>query len=340
MNLDVLTPSLLLTSLPESTPPPRLPALERLLARANRQVDVVPAGFSWLFERWGVAAPYPFAPVLAEYDGLDVSREGWMFAEPVHLMANRDRLTMFSSSFLEISAAETHALISTLNSHFSDRHLPFFAPSSSTTSSASRRWYVRCAASEIPDTTPPNTARTGSLVDFQPVSPGAMNWRSLQNEAQMLFFNHPVNEVRELAGKLAISGVWFWGGGVLPKLIRPAYDRIVTSSALAIQLAKKSELEVQPLVWNSIQSAHGNVLAVLESSAEFTGNAFSPPEEIVLRQWDLDWFSPISQALTAGNIQHLNIVMHGHDTTHSFQITRLGQMLRFWRAAKPLSSYA
>ena len=85
----------------------------------------------------------------------------------------------------------------------------------------------------------------------------------------MLFFNHPVNEVRELAGKLAISGVWFWGGGVMPKFIRPAYDRIVTSSALAIQLANKSGLDVQPLVWNSIQSAQGNVLAVLESSAEF-----------------------------------------------------------------------
>ena len=156
----------------------------------------------------------------------------------------------------------------------------------------------------------------------------------------MLFFNHPVNEVRELAGKLAISGVWFWGGGVMPKLIRPAYDRIVTSSALAIQLANKSDLDVQPLVWNSIQSAQGNILAVLESPSEFAGNAFFPPEEIVLRQWDLDWFSPISQALTGGDIQHLNIVMHGHDTTQSFQTTRLCQLLRFWRAAKPLVSYA
>ena len=32
----------------------------------------------------------------------------------------------------------------------------------------------------------------------------------------MLFYGHPVNRAREAAGRPVISGVWTWGGGVLP----------------------------------------------------------------------------------------------------------------------------
>ncbi|MBL0123469.1 MAG: hypothetical protein IPP88_12295 [Betaproteobacteria bacterium] len=237
MNLDVLIPSLFLPAqIHTQFPPPAVPALERLLARADRQVEGATGASSWLFQRWGVGAPYAIAPLLAEHDGLDASNDGWMFAEPVHLIADRHRLKMFPAGFLEVSAAETAELISTLNVHFADRGLEFHAP---VPASLPRRWYVRCPPSEIPATTSPEAARSGSLADFQPTSTGTLNWRSLQNEAQMLFFGHPVNEAREEAGKPTISGVWFWGGGARPTIRKPSFESVVANSALAMALAKK-----------------------------------------------------------------------------------------------------
>ena len=334
MKLDVLIPSLLLpVPLHKLVMPPVVPCLERLLARADRQFDVTPAGSSWLCERWGVNAPYPIAPLLADYDGLDTSEDGWMLAEPVQLIPDRDLLKLVPGRLLGLTADETAEFISELNGHFADQHLRFFAPTPD-------RWYVRCVAEEIPDTTPPNGARFGSLADIQPKSVGDMDWRSLQNETQMLFHGHRVNEAREAAGKPTVSGVWFWGGGVVPRLKKPAYDHVVTSSAIASQLAKKTGIDLQPLAWDSIQSARGKVLVVIDSCADFVRDGDLPAWGRELERLDQQWLLPLSQALGRGAIQRLRLYLPGDDYVQSFQITRRNQFARFWRAAKPLASYA
>jgi hypothetical protein len=167
-----------------------------------------------------------------------------------------------------------------------------------------------------------------------------MNWRSLQNEAQMLFFSHPVNEAREATGKPMISGVWFWGGGVLPELRNPSFDRVVTKSPLATALAKKSGIEVLAPSWNSIQSAQGKVLAVIESCGEFAGNADFPAWGHELERLDREWFMPLLQALGKGLIQRVSFHVPGAESNRSFHLTRRNHLLRFWRTAKPLASYA
>jgi len=338
MNLDVLIPSLLLPAQIHTLfPPLTVPALERLLSRADSRAEGAHVASTWLCERWGIGAPFPIAPLLAEYDGLDASREGWMFAEPVHLIPDRNRLKLFPAGFLEISAAETVELVTALNAHFADRHLEFFAPAPT---AQPPRWYVRCPSAEIPATTSPAAARSGSLADFQPQSTGALNWRALQNEAQMLFFGHPVNEAREAQGKPVVSGVWFWGGGALPDVQVPAYDHVAASGALAAALAKKSAIELRPPAWPSIQSARGNVLAVIDSCAELAGNADFSAWGAEVERLDREWFLPISNALAKGAIERLSLHVPDLAGTRTFHITRRGQMLRFWRAAKPLSRYA
>lgn len=334
MNLDVLIPSLLLPA-PTQTlfSPPLVPALEKLLSRADRQADAALAWSSWLFKRWGVGTGAPLAAVLAEYDGLDSANDGWMFAEPIHLVADRDRLTMFSSHFLELNSVETAAFISALNVHFADRKLQFYAPTI-------ERWYVRCRSAEIPETTPPDFARTGSLIDFQPKSHGAINWRAVQNEAQMLFFSHAINDDRQMDGKVVASGVWFWGGGVSPTLKKPAYDHVIASSPLVTQLAKKTGIDVQPLSWGSMRLARGNVLLVLDSCAELANRGEFSLLGKEFERLDREWFLPMSQALGKGGIEHLTLLVPDAESIQSFQITRRNQLLRFWRTARPLATYA
>lgn len=334
MNLDVLIPSLLIPApIQKLFPPPIVPALEKLLARADSGAEASSAGTSWLCERWGVQAPYPIAAILAQHDGLDASKEAWLFAEPVHLTADRDRSSLYPASFLELGMAEVDDLVASLNTHFADRQLHFFAPSP-------ERWYVRCDPSEIPQTAPPSVARLGSIVDSQPHSTGKMNWRSLQNESQMLLFGHAVNTVREAEGKPTVSGVWFWGGGTAPKPTRPDYHRVVTNSALPTQLAIGSGIDIQRLSWDAVQTAKGNVLLILDSCAE-------PAESGDIAAWlrelenlDREWLAPILRALNEGTMQRLDVYVPMAENARAFHTTRRKQLLRFWRNTRPIATYA
>jgi hypothetical protein len=72
-----------------------------------------------------------------------------------------------------------------------------------------------------------------------PSGPDARAWNRWQNEAQMLFYGHPVNQARETAGRPVISGVWTWGGGVLPAVSGgPALT--IADHPLAVGLAQAS----------------------------------------------------------------------------------------------------
>ena len=334
MNLDVLILSLLLPApMHKMLPAPKVPALERLLARADRQVAVAPMGASWLCEHWGMVAPYAIAPLLAEYDGVDRSNHAWMFAEPFHHAPEQKWQKRSPAHLLELTALESTELIAALNAHFADRTLIFFAPTPA-------RWYVRCNPAEVPNTTPLDQARFGSPLDYQPTSLGTINWRAIQNEAQMLLYAHPVNVAREAAGKPVVSGVWFWGGGVQPKLTKPAYDRVIASSPLAVQLAKNSAINVYPLAWDSVPSTDGNALVVIDSCADLA-------HEFDLLKWghemerlERDWFLPISTALGNGSIQQLTLHAPLAEWTQTFQLTRRNYRFRFWRATKPLTTYA
>ena len=100
-------------------------------------------------------------------------------------------------------------LIDALNANFSDRDLKF-------SRGISGFWYVSCDALALPQTTSIRTALRGAVFEKLPQSRGKLSWKSIQNEAQMLFHSHAINDAREVAGKLTVNGLWFWGEGVLP----------------------------------------------------------------------------------------------------------------------------
>jgi len=156
----------------------------------------------------------------------------------------------------------------------------------------------------------------------------------------MLFFGHPVNERREMEGKPPISGVWFWGGGVLSELKKPPYERVMSISPLATQLARKTNIDVHPITWDSIQSTQGSALAVFETCAPLARDLNFSAWARELERLDREWFLPMSQALAKGTIQRLSFHVPGDECTRSFHLTRRNKLLRFWRAAKPLATYA
>ncbi|MEQ1518546.1 MAG: hypothetical protein ABL931_18855, partial [Usitatibacteraceae bacterium] len=207
MKLDVFLPSLLVA--PDwfaDSAPPRLPALEKLLAHGGENVAAEwPQPLLSAFGAVGSAAAFA-----AHGDAIDTAVHGWMFAEPAHFQADRDTLNLLPGAQLDVTNEEAARLIGALNENFSDRELVF-------SRGASGQWYVSCQAEELPQTTSLRSAQRGALFEKLPQSRGKLSWKSIQNEAQMLFHTHPVNAARESAGKLTVNGVWFWGEGVLPR---------------------------------------------------------------------------------------------------------------------------
>ena len=334
MNLDVLIPSLLLPA-PISTliQAPHAPTLSRLLARADRQIDAPANGTAWLCERWGLTAPYPLAPLLAAFDGIDIGEHAWLLAEPVNMIPDRDTLKMFSAHHLELTAAEADAFIAALNAHFHDVGLVFFAPTPS-------RWYTRCAIDEVPETTPVDQARVGRLLDLQPKSRGKINWRALQNEIQMLFHTHPVNALREDSGRPVVSGVWFYGGGMRAALKAPQYETVLADAPLPKHLALASRIAVGPVPVSLTTLNAKDMLVAIHSCADLTDDFDLPGLTTEIERLERDWFAPLAVALGRGDIATLKIIIPNGLNSHVFTITRKQLVFRFWRKAEPLASYA
>ncbi len=306
MKFDVFLPSLLVS--PDwfaDSAAPRLPAIETLLARGRSSVDS-----EWptvQLSAFGIAGR-AIAALTAHGDGIDVGIHGWMFAEPAHFQADRDTVNLFSSSSLDIAASETAILIDSLNSNFADRGLAFCA-------GPSGHWYVSCNAEELPQTTSIRAAQRGAVFEKLPQSRGELSWKSIQNEAQMLLFSHPVNDAREAAGKLTINGLWFWGEGVLPMTTascKPTIGAVFGDTPLANGIAKWSGVQFALLAQLATEdiisfTAHNALLIDTLTIFHERGDVKGWREAAL--QLDSQIFAPLLASLKTGAIDEIILTL-------------------------------
>lgn len=308
---------------------PRTPALDRLLARADRLDHQPRDPLATLAAAFAVQTPsgrdLASAPLclLAEAPGRAL--DGcWFHADPVHLRPDRDQLLLFAGPALDLQPAEATALVDAFNAHFSAEGLSLTAPRPGA-------WYLR--VDSPPDLNiPPLYAVAGRALDgFLPSGTDARAWNRWQNEAQMLFYDHPVNLERERQRRPTISGVWTWGGGVLP-LVAGGPDLTIADHPLAAGLARASgrgllgldALAQQPPAWQEWGAAEvlifwdGLWWPALAGDAETWCAALAGLEALVAR---------ICAAPAVGQVYSLTL----HDGyRRSFTLTAWGRH-RFWR---------
>lgn len=130
-------------------------------------------------------------------------------ADPIHLRAGRDTATLLPPEMLALSENEADELLITLNAFVQEDGLHF-------TRDGVTRWYlVGSDASELLSF-PPSFLANRSVSSFLPEGEDSGRWRRLMTELQILLHTHPINQERELHGKLPVNSVWFWGGGKVP----------------------------------------------------------------------------------------------------------------------------
>lgn len=235
MNLRLICPGLLgpLTADVRDLPP--TPVLDRILSRARGGPSGPRDPVETLCEAFGLVsgsdADLPSAPLcLSAVRPPADPGAVWFHADPVHLRPDRDRLLLFAGPSLAIRDDEAESLTDTFNRHFATDGLRLVKAGPS-------NWFLRVP--EAPRLCTWSLHRVvGRPVDaYLPWGPDAKTWERWQTEAQMLFFSHPVNEERARLGRPAISGVWTWGGGVLPQ-VKAGPGLTVADYPLAVGLAR------------------------------------------------------------------------------------------------------
>ncbi|RMG33274.1 MAG: hypothetical protein D6720_11755 [Gammaproteobacteria bacterium] len=243
---------------------PPLPALQTLLARADREVG--PDSYAGvLFELFGMPDPGPAASLptaslcyLADSGDPDESRY-LLHADPIHLRPDQDRLLAFDFHRHPLDPEEAEAFVAAFNAHFAEDGLELLAPHPT-------HWYL--AVDEPPEVQfQPLSEILGRNIDlFLPEGPDARRWRAWLNETQMLFYGLPVNTARETQQQWPVSGLWFSGAGRRPRVLggQVVPDAEALQCPLVAGLAACAEQRGD----ESLQVVHDPGRAVLEADFE------------------------------------------------------------------------
>ena len=320
-----------------------VPSLRRLLARADAQkfAPITPEG--WLCQAFQIEREqdWPIAPLTLELDGGHPDDAYWLRADPVHMKIERDRLLLVDNALFELRDEEAQPLAKALSTHFERDGLSFHAPHP-------KRWYVKLARVPALVTHSMNEAAGHDVKPYLPEGVDALQWHRLFNEAQMLLHSHAVNEAREERGEPVVNSVWFWGGGRRQMVRGRPFDAVWANDAVATALGAEAEASALALpdaaadfftaAKHTSQEARSHLL-VIDAAANAAAYGDYEGWRERLAALEAKWFSPLLDALRAGRINGLALVVPGPETCLRFDVTRL-DLYKAWRLPKPLSAYA
>lgn len=337
MNLHLALPDLLWPLVADRAVVANLPApaLELLLARGRRTPGAVTDIETWLLDSF--AAGSGGAPFALRADGGDPAGGVWMRADPCHLHADRDRLLLADASTFDVEPDEAQALIDALNAHFAADGMRFCAPQPT-------HWYVQLRELPTLHTTPLRAARGRDIDALLPAGETGKHWHALWNEMQMLLYQHPVNDARELRGAPTINSVWLWGAGRDAAPARRPYARVRSDDSLARGLGMASGAAITGTPadahqWLHDAGAEGVELVVLDQLALAADYGDAHAWRSALQALERDWFAPLLAALRGNRLAMLTLHACGTGATFDIETTR--QDLRhFWRRPHALASYA
>jgi hypothetical protein len=334
--------------LPFGLPPPdtardlirecRAPALAMLLARSTMQRQSVDpfaralAHEDWLAQRCGLQShpetdtSPPAAHAAMRALGLPAVEGHWFLLHPTHIHIARDHLVLTDRRQLALAPQQARALFDAAAPLFDEVGKTLLYGSADT-------WFMR--ADDWPQlrTATPDAASGRNVDIWMPKGEGDRAWRKLQNEIQMHWFTHPLNEERETLGLKPVNSLWLWGGADPSSLAAGAphiYDTCFNLSGW-MQLFDRSAAGAQ----------HGADAAQTIGHPGATGllllDALTEPG--LTNEWgywlerteilERDWFAPLLEALRGGQLRSLKLILSGQERIAEFACNR-NALRKFW----------
>ncbi len=311
--------------LPEGAAPLRLPALETLLARADEERVGGEDYAGVLAGLYGLKGELPGGAIALRGEGGMPGEAAWMHADPVRLVADRDKL--YLGEYAHTSLEEARALAAELNTHLAEDGLQLLVMHG-------RRWYLRLAAPVALSTTSIDQALGRAIDGLLPQDSAggdaAGGLRRLLTECQMLLHNSPHNVQRQARGEGEVNSLWLWGAGVLPESLKQRYAAVFADEPLARGLAYLSSVEPGP-AFASFEAYRGHhrdyALMVLHELREARLDADEAARLQLLEGLERQWAQPLLAALKSGRLGSLRILS---DDGRAWRLQRK-QLWRIWR---------
>lgn len=295
---------------------PRLPALETLLARAHAHGAPQGGVMGVLADRFSLPAETLMAAPFTRLADTGARDNSFYFrADPVHLAADRDQLVMLPLAVLQVQAEEARAFSETFNRTYAAQGYHLETPHP-------ERWYLRVPTPFRCVTHDPAGVAGQPVFEFMPDGEHGQSLRRFMNEVQMLFFEHPVNQAREAAGRPAINSLWLWGGGRLPETPATGPGRVWTDRPLIAGLARfaGSDCLAWPCRLDTSSGPEKQLIAV---------NCTTPTEIVQVEE-------QIAAALLHGlRKRHVSEILIYPGNQCCYRVTP-ASLRRFWRRRRPL----
>lgn len=152
---------------------------------------------------------WPWAAWQAQGSGITTEAQSWGLLTPCHWLMGRESLTLLDPDELHLSEADSRTLLATLRPWFEEEGwtLVYDRPT---------RWYAaHPSLASLPTASLDRVIGRNPDV-WMPDHPQARLIKRLQNEVQMLMYQHPLNEARTASGQLTVNSFWLSGTGPLP----------------------------------------------------------------------------------------------------------------------------
>lgn len=368
------------------------PALDKLLERATRVEHVVGEDFQrtlpherWIARQFGVGrAPAPratpdtragdtpsvtrdaswsaanddapLAPYMLLADGGEPRDAIWACVEPVHIQVAHDHLVLIDPQTLELSTDDAAKLLAIAQPLIKELGVELAAPTP-------LRWYL-------------SSEQLGALAGAAPLRAAGRNieiwlprevptgqrsraWMKLQNEVQMAWFEHPVNQARQARGLPAVNSIWLHAQGRMTPVSRP-FERVLSHAAATrgLALASGALLSAPPESFARLRqqpddgagasparrlsdpaqhhNAAGATLVELgQLSAPFVQQDW-PRFRATFAALERDWFAPALAALQRGELSQLALTLCSDTGSTTLAIRRM-DLKKFWRR-RPFAS--
>lgn len=333
------------------------PALDKLLARATLAERVVGEDFQRTLphERWvarqfgtvpsgaGAADEAPLAPYMLRADGGEPGTATWACVQPVHVRIAHDHLVLIDPASLAITDAEATTLLEVARPLIEELGVRIEAPRPA-------RWYLASDAFGTLAGASPLRASGRNIEIWLPheahTGERSRAWMKLQNEVQMAWFEHPLNEAREARGLPAINSIWFHAQGAAQPVQSP-FARVLSDAAATRGLALTAGVETgaPPASFAALVSGANDANDATRANGNSAASAtlveldpFSAP--YIEQDWarwkaafaalETDWFAPALAALQTGRLGELGLTLCGDTGSVTLTVTR-GDLRKFWR---------
>ncbi len=325
--------------LPFALPPPELapdlvraleaPALASLISRTSSFSAVPFAGplrmlphELWLARAISLdASDRPAFAVQAMLGfGLDPGDGHWLIVHPSHIEIARSHMLMADLRTLDLDEHHSRMLF--------DAAKPYFDESGKTLLYGdAHTWFMRADGWTTLDTSTPDAACAMNLSDWLPRGDKSVEYRKLQNEVQMLWFQNPANSEREARGQRAINAFWPWGCASALETI-PATAPLLAAREAPGWLSSMAHVRGPTL--SEVADTEGDAIFVCDTVAQAAISAEWAAWLAHMKHLDKTVFAPALAAVREGRIKKLRMVLSHRDRHLELTTSKLAQNM-FWR---------